>query len=81
MGHSILHPDLHPGNVLVDPDGQTWFIDFDKAVTYSGRRLRLVARYRQRWQRAVRKHSLSPDLAAMMRPELNDLNNRAQPRI
>ena len=69
--NDILHPDLHPGNVLVDPGGQTWFIDFDKAGYYRGRRSRLVARYRQRWQRAVRKHGLSPELAAMLCPERN----------
>ena len=66
MGNSILHPDLHPGNVLVDAAGQTWFIDFDKAAIYRGRRPRLASRYRQRWLRAVRKYDLAPELAAMM---------------
>lgn len=62
----ILHPDLHPGNVLVDTDGQSWLIDFDKTVYYRGRRQRLIAHYRQRWQRAVRKHRLPAGLDALM---------------
>jgi 3-deoxy-D-manno-octulosonic acid kinase len=62
----ILHPDLHPGNVLVDTDGRPWLIDFDKTAYYRGRRQRLAARYRQRWQRAVRKHRLPAGLDALM---------------
>ncbi len=65
IAHRILHPDLHPGNVLVDGDGETWIIDFDRARHYNGPRPRLVARYRRRWRRAVRKHGLPPVLAAM----------------
>ncbi len=61
----ILHPDLHPGNVLVDPRGKTWIIDFDKAAVYRGRRPNLADRYRRRWRRAVRKHDLPPELAAL----------------
>ena len=70
--NNILHPDLHPGNVLVDNEGQTWFIDFDKAETYRGRRSQLAARYRQRWRRAVRKHRLAHELATMMHFEKAD---------
>ena len=29
------HPDLHPGNVLVDADGQVWAIDFHKARLFA----------------------------------------------
>ncbi len=76
VGNNILHPDLHPGNVLVDPQGQAWLIDFDKAVEYRGRRPRLAARYRQRWQRAVHKHNLADELAAMMH-----FNQTDRPRL
>ena len=61
----ILHPDLHPGNVLVAPKGKTWLIDFDKAAVYRGRRQNLAARYRRRWRRAVCKHGLPLELAAL----------------
>lgn len=61
----ILHPDLHPGNVLVDPHGKTWIIDFDKAAVYRGRRQNLADRYHRRWRRAVRKHNLPHELAAL----------------
>jgi 3-deoxy-D-manno-octulosonic acid kinase len=61
----ILHPDLHPGNVLVDPHGKIWIIDFDKAAVYRGRRQNLADRYRRRWRRAVRKHALPHELAAL----------------
>jgi hypothetical protein len=62
----ILHPDLHPGNVLVDANGQVWLIDFDQTGFFRGRRQRLAARYRRRWQRAVRKHRLPPELDVLM---------------
>ena len=64
----IHHPDLHPGNVLVDALGQSWLIDFDKTGYYRGRRQHLAAHYRQRWQRAVRKHRLPAGLAALKTP-------------
>lgn len=71
LENRILHPDLHPGNVLVDHDGQPWIIDFDKARHYRGGRQRLIERYRRRWGRAVRKHGLSPELDAVMTPSRN----------
>ena len=61
----ILHPDLHPGNVLVNPQGKIWIIDFDKAAIYRGRRQNLEDRYRQRWRRAVHKHALPRELATI----------------
>ncbi len=75
VANGILHPDLHPGNVLVDPEGQAWFIDFDKARYYRGRRPRLAARYHRRWHAALRKHGLPPELAAMMPAHLYGRNN------
>jgi RIO-like serine/threonine protein kinase len=67
----MLHPDLHPGNVLVDPDGQSWLIDFDKTRHYRGRRQRLNERYRQRWTRAVLKYGLPPALGAVFQQSRN----------
>ena len=58
----ILHPDLHPGNVLVDTSGRTWLIDFDKTGFFRAPRQRLAAHYGRRWQRAVRKHRLPNEL-------------------
>ncbi len=66
IAHRILHPDLHPGNVLVDPGGDAWIIDFDRARFYRRGRSRLAARYRQRWCQAVHKYGLPPELAAMI---------------
>ncbi len=65
IANSIFHPDLHPGNVLVDPEGEAWIIDFDRARYYRRGRSRLAARYRRRWQTAVRKHDLPLELAAL----------------
>jgi len=31
INNSILHIDLHPGNVLMDGSGKIYIIDFDKA--------------------------------------------------
>ena len=66
IANRILHPDLHPGNVLVDPGGNTWIIDFDRARAYGRGHSRLAARYRRRWQAAVRKHGLPTELAAIL---------------
>ena len=56
----VYHPDLHPGNVMIDPQGQAWLIDFDKAVLFSEPELgdRCIA-LGMRWRRSVRKHGLS----------------------
>lgn len=55
--HRILHLDLHPGNVLVDPNDRIFLIDFDKARFFYNRK-KLTAKYLRRWQRAVIKHNL-----------------------
>ncbi len=57
----ILHVDLHPGNVLVDPDDRTYLIDFDRAGSYRSGEKALRTRYVARWKRAVIKHRL-PDV-------------------
>lgn len=54
----ILHVDLHPGNVLVDPDNRTYLIDFDRAGSYRLGEIALRNRYLARWKRAVIKHRL-----------------------
>ena len=61
IDHGILHVDLHPGNILVDSEGQVYLIDFDKARLHMDRR-GLRKKYLQRWRRAVQKHDLPPAL-------------------
>jgi predicted unusual protein kinase regulating ubiquinone biosynthesis (AarF/ABC1/UbiB family) len=63
--HGIWHRDLHPGNVLVDEKGTPHIIDFDKA-RYLKNRDRLTSRYIERWQRAIAKHGLPHELAAIL---------------
>ena len=61
----VWHRDLHLGNVLLDPDGRVFVIDFDKAVLdICPKRAEIVAeKISQRWARSLEKHGLS-DLAA-----------------
>lgn len=56
----VHHVDLHPGNVLLNAQGQVYIIDFDKARRVTWRREKLAAAYVKRWKRAVEKYSL-PD--------------------
>ncbi len=58
----VFHPDLHPGNVLYDPSGKTYLIDFDRARLSYDRPLGLEWRRRTiaRWNRSVEKHLLPP---------------------
>ncbi|MFW6415683.1 MAG: lipopolysaccharide kinase InaA family protein [Thermodesulfobacteriota bacterium] len=58
ISHNILHIDLHPGNVLVDPHERIYIIDFDKARTGSAKKSALGRYYLQRWKRAVYKYRL-----------------------
>jgi 3-deoxy-D-manno-octulosonic acid kinase len=62
----ILHIDLHPGNVLVDPTGVVYIVDFDKAHFFQGSAAALRDLYLRRWRRAVIKHGLSPILSETM---------------
>jgi len=62
----ILHVDLHPGNVLVTPDGRVHVVDFDKAHVFKGSAQALCDLYLRRWRRAVIKHGLSPVLSELM---------------
>jgi len=68
IDNGIYHTDLHPGNVLVDADNRIFIIDFDKAAYYGKSKNSLRRKYLQRWNRAVKKHSL---------PEILFLNNSA----
>jgi 3-deoxy-D-manno-octulosonic acid kinase len=62
----VLHVDLHPGNVLVTPDGTVHVVDFDKAHYFKGSAQALRDLYLRRWRRAVIKHGLSPVLSEMI---------------
>jgi 3-deoxy-D-manno-octulosonic acid kinase len=69
--NDILHVDLHPGNVVVDPAGAVYLLDFDKGCVSPGNRQKLKNRYCARWQRAVNKHNLPKVLTEMMQNGLN----------
>jgi 3-deoxy-D-manno-octulosonic acid kinase len=69
--NDILHVDLHPGNVVVDPAGAVYLLDFDKGCVSPGNRQKLKNRYCTRWQRAVNKHGLPKVLTEMMQNGLN----------
>ena len=54
--YSILHVDLHPGNIIVDKQDQIYLLDFDKGRIFSGNKNKLKNRYISRWNRAISKH-------------------------
>jgi tRNA A-37 threonylcarbamoyl transferase component Bud32 len=60
--NGIRHIDLHPGNVIIDPENKIYFIDFDKARLTRMSLASLRKHYLERWKRAVVKHRLAPDL-------------------
>ena len=64
VNHRILHPDLHPGNVIVDQKNQVYLLDFDKGGVFSKGKNRLRNRYLRRWNRAIQKHGL-PEILVM----------------
>lgn len=68
--NSILHVDLHPGNIIVDKRNQIYLLDFDKGRLFSGNKIKLKSRYLNRWSRAVAKHRLSKMLSEIMSKEL-----------
>ncbi len=62
IDHGIHHVDLHPGNVLLGTDQTVYILDFDKAALVRGNRQTLSRKYMNRWNRAVAKHRLDPDI-------------------
>jgi 3-deoxy-D-manno-octulosonic acid kinase len=72
----ILHVDLHPGNVLVSPEGLVYIVDFDKAKHFNGGAAALRDIYLRRWRRAVIKHRLSPVLSETMSLILRSYSER-----
>ncbi|BBO80588.1 hypothetical protein DSCO28_11540 [Desulfosarcina ovata subsp. sediminis] len=77
--HGILHVDLHPGNILVNPEGRVYFIDFDKARLYKSSR-GLKEKYLRRWQRAVVKHDLPASLYHRLAEEFEKIIEPTEPR-
>ena len=70
ISHHILHVDLHPGNVLVDPEERVYIIDFDKAKTGHTKKHALAKYYLRRWERAVSKYRLPGFVNKTMRDNL-----------
>jgi len=68
--NKVCHIDLHPGNILVDPNGNVFIIDFDKAYFYKGMMNSLRDYYLCRWRRAVIKHALPEYLSEFLCVEL-----------
>ena len=68
----ILHVDLHPGNVIVDPEDTVYLLDFDKGRIFRGSRQQLQERYFARWKRAVVKHGLPAMLIDRMRTGIEE---------
>ena len=73
IDNSILHVDLHPGNVVVDQKDRVFLLDFDKGHFYRGKKNKLRDRYINRWQRAVSKHGLPNILAEMLEIGLHEI--------
>jgi 3-deoxy-D-manno-octulosonic acid kinase len=69
--NSILHVDLHPGNVIVDNQDRVYILDFDKGDIFSGNINKLKSRYLSRWNRAIQKHQLPEMLIELMCSALN----------
>jgi hypothetical protein len=74
IGHRVAHVDLHPGNVLVDPAGTVFLLDFDRATAFTEPLGDLRRRYEVRWTRAVEKHRLPEVLADRFRKGLDALS-------
>lgn len=70
INHQIFHVDLHPGNVVIDPNGKLYLLDFDKAHNFIGPRNKLRDLYLVRWRRAVIKHDLPESLSELICPGL-----------
>ncbi len=60
--NGIFHVDLHPGNIIVDKNGKSYILDFDKARDCFLTGTDLAEKYRRRWVRAVRKYRLPESL-------------------
>lgn len=69
--NGIAHPDLHPGNVVVDNESRIFLVDFDKGYTFSGKKKKLYLRYLSRWQRAILRHQLPIVLYDMLQTGLS----------
>ena len=77
----LFHVDLHPGNVLVDPSGKIFVLDFDKAYLARGSKNTLRDSYLCRWRRAVIKHHLPESLSEHLCIELRRDFDRGASRV
>ena len=69
--NGIVHPDLHPGNVVIDKETKIFLVDFDKGFLFLGNKNKLRNRYLSRWQRALIKHQLPMVLYDMLQTGLS----------
>jgi len=69
--NGIVHPDLHPGNVVIDKETKIFLVDFDKGFLFLGNKNKLRNRYLSRWQRALIKHQLPMVLYDMLQAGLS----------
>jgi len=58
INQKVYHIDLHPGNIIYNSKNEVFFVDFDKARIYKGKKNDLRDLYICRWRRAVIKYKL-----------------------
>ena len=82
IDHRILHIDFHPGNVLVDRNGEIFLVDFDKARVAGLGEYALREWYIRRWRRAVIKHKLPQLLNELIALKLKSIEGELHsPRV
>ena len=56
--NNIFHVDLHPGNILIDAEGNPYIIDFDRARMTHLSPKKMIRRLQTRWEKALLKYHL-----------------------
>ncbi len=62
----IFHVDLHPGNVIIDPAGKPYIIDFDKARFTRFSLRKTVQLLNNRWEKAISKYHLPREISPLL---------------